>query len=99
MTEMGRVRVGVLAPMKSELRSVVKAFALQPGSVNGVPVHTGSVGNADVDVQAKDEKRAGNHLKLFDEQRIMRIVVNLLLFPLRDRVRGGGDDLQPFFAS
>jgi len=42
------VRVGVLAPMKSELRSVVKAFALQPGSVNGVPVHTGSVGNADV---------------------------------------------------
>ena len=42
------MRVGVLAPMKSELRSVVKAFALQPGSVNGVPVHTGSVGNADV---------------------------------------------------
>jgi len=48
MAETGRVRVGVLAPMKSELRSVVKAFALQPGSVNGVPVHTGSVGNADV---------------------------------------------------
>jgi adenosylhomocysteine nucleosidase len=34
--------------MKSELRSVVKAFALEPGSINGVAVHTGSVGNADV---------------------------------------------------
>jgi adenosylhomocysteine nucleosidase len=43
-----RVRVGVLAPMKSELRSVVKAFALQPSTLNGVPVHTGTVGNADV---------------------------------------------------
>jgi adenosylhomocysteine nucleosidase len=43
-----RVRVGVLAPMKSELRSVVKAFALQPGTLNGVPVHTGTVGKADV---------------------------------------------------
>jgi len=42
------LRVGVLAPMKSELRSVVKAFALDPGSINGVVVHTGSVGNADV---------------------------------------------------
>lgn len=34
--------------MKSELHSVVKAFALEPGSINGVAVHTGSVGNADV---------------------------------------------------
>jgi len=34
--------------MKSELRSVVKAFALEPGSINGVVVHTGSVGKADV---------------------------------------------------
>jgi adenosylhomocysteine nucleosidase len=48
MAGAGRVRVGVLAPMKSELRSVVKAFALQPGTVNGVKVHTGAVGNADV---------------------------------------------------
>lgn len=43
-----RVRVGVLAPMKSELRPVVKAFALRPAQINGVAVHTGSVGNADV---------------------------------------------------
>jgi adenosylhomocysteine nucleosidase len=48
MAETDRVRVGVLAPMKSELRSVVKAFALKPGSRNGVSVHTGTVGNADV---------------------------------------------------
>src|SRR5690348_864394 len=43
-----RVRVGVLAPMKSELRSVVKAFALRPGTLDGVKVHIGTVGNADV---------------------------------------------------
>jgi adenosylhomocysteine nucleosidase len=43
-----RVRVGVLAPMKSELRPVVKAFALKATQINGVAVHTGSVGNADV---------------------------------------------------
>jgi nucleoside phosphorylase len=43
-----RVRVGVLAPMKVELRSVVKAFSLQPAQINGVKVHTGVVGNADV---------------------------------------------------
>jgi adenosylhomocysteine nucleosidase len=43
-----RVRVGVLAPMKSELRSVVKAFALKPAQLNGVAVQTGTVGNADI---------------------------------------------------
>ena len=43
-----RVRVGVLAPMKSELRPVVKAFSLQPAEINGVTVHTGVVGNAEV---------------------------------------------------
>jgi adenosylhomocysteine nucleosidase len=34
--------------MKSELRPVVKAFALKPERVDGVDVHTGTVGNADV---------------------------------------------------
>jgi adenosylhomocysteine nucleosidase len=34
--------------MKSELRPVVKAFGLQPSTINGVAVHTGVVGNADV---------------------------------------------------
>src|SRR4029077_3972227 len=48
MAGSNRVRVGVLAPMKSELRAVVKAFALEPGSINGVSVQTGTVGNADV---------------------------------------------------
>ena len=48
MARTDRVRVGVLAPMKSELRPVVKAFALQRGEINGVAVHTGSVGNADI---------------------------------------------------
>ena len=43
-----RVRVGVLAPMKSELRPVVKAFGLRPAVVGGADVHTGAVGNADV---------------------------------------------------
>ncbi len=43
-----RVRVGVLAPMKSELRSVVKTFGLRAETIGGVAVHTGSVGNADV---------------------------------------------------
>ena len=43
-----RVRVGVLAPMKSELRPVVKAFGLKPAQIDGVAVHTGTVGNADV---------------------------------------------------
>ena len=43
-----RVRVGVLAPMKSELRPVVRAFSLKPSQLNGVAVHTGVVGNADV---------------------------------------------------
>jgi adenosylhomocysteine nucleosidase len=43
-----RVRVGVLAPMKSELRPVVKAFGLRPADVGGVAVHTGSVGRADI---------------------------------------------------
>ena len=43
-----RVRVGVLAPMKSELRPVVRAFGLQPAQMGGVAVHTGRVGNADV---------------------------------------------------
>jgi len=43
-----RVRVGVLAPMKSELRPVVRAFALKPAEINGVAVHTGIVGNAEV---------------------------------------------------
>ena len=43
-----RIRVGVLAPMKSELRPVVKAFALEPERIDGVDVHTGRVGNADV---------------------------------------------------
>jgi adenosylhomocysteine nucleosidase len=47
-TGSGRVRVGVLAPMKSELRPVVKAFALKPAQLNGVAVHAGRVGNADV---------------------------------------------------
>jgi adenosylhomocysteine nucleosidase len=48
MAEGDRVRVGVLAPMKSELRPVVKAFGLRPATVGGVSAHTGSVGNADV---------------------------------------------------
>jgi len=48
MATNNRVRVGVLAPMKSELRPVVKAFALQPAQINGVAVHTGVVGNAEI---------------------------------------------------
>jgi adenosylhomocysteine nucleosidase len=48
MATSNRVRVGVLAPMKSELRPVVKAFSLQPAQINGVAVHTGVVGNADI---------------------------------------------------
>jgi adenosylhomocysteine nucleosidase len=48
MATNNRVRVGVLAPMKVELRSVVKAFSLQPAEINGVKVHTGVVGTADV---------------------------------------------------
>lgn len=48
MTTSGRVRVGVLAPMRSELRPVVRAFALQSAQINGVDVHTGVVGNAEV---------------------------------------------------
>ena len=48
MTTADRVRVGVLAPMKSELRPVVKAFGLEPARIGGVSVYTGSVGNADV---------------------------------------------------
>jgi adenosylhomocysteine nucleosidase len=43
-----RVRVGVLAPMKSELRPVVRAFGLQPAQIGGVSVHRGTIGNADV---------------------------------------------------
>jgi len=43
-----RVRVGVLAPMKSELRPVVRAFALEAAQINGVAVHSGAVGNADI---------------------------------------------------
>src|SRR6476620_6620648 len=43
-----RVRVGVLAPIKIELRSVVEAFSLQPAQINGVAVHTGVVGNAEI---------------------------------------------------
>ena len=42
------MRVGVLAPMKSELRPVVKAFGLKPAEIGGVSVHRGTVGNADV---------------------------------------------------
>jgi adenosylhomocysteine nucleosidase len=48
MATANRVRVGVLAPMKSELRPVVRAFSLQPSQLNGVTVHTGVVGNAEV---------------------------------------------------
>ena len=48
MTTGNRVRVGVLAPMKIELRAVVKAFSLQPAQINGVAVHKGVVGNADI---------------------------------------------------
>lgn len=43
-----RIRVGVLAPMKSELRPVVRAFSLQPSQFEGAAVHTGIVGNAEV---------------------------------------------------
>ena len=43
-----RVRVGVLAPMKSELRPVVRAFGLKPAVISGVAVHSGAVGNADI---------------------------------------------------
>lgn len=38
----------MLAPMKLELRSVVKAFSLQPAQINGVAVHTGVVCDAEV---------------------------------------------------
>jgi len=48
MTTGNRVRVGVLAPMKIELRAVVKAFSLQPAQINGVAVHKGVVGNAEI---------------------------------------------------
>src|ERR1700722_16317634 len=48
MTGTNRVRVGVLAPMKSELRPVVRAFGLKQAQLGGVSVHTGSVGNADI---------------------------------------------------
>lgn len=48
MATNNRVRVGVLAPMKIELRAVVKAFSLQPAQINGVAVHTGAVGNAEI---------------------------------------------------
>jgi adenosylhomocysteine nucleosidase len=43
-----RVRVGVLAPMKSELSAVVRAFSLQPSQFAGTSVHSGIVGNAEV---------------------------------------------------
>jgi adenosylhomocysteine nucleosidase len=43
-----RIRVGVLAPMKSELRPVARAFALRPAQIDGIDVHTGVVGNAEV---------------------------------------------------
>src|SRR5205807_9317840 len=58
-----------------------------------------AVCDPDMNVQPEDEERAGDHLKLFDEERVMRVVVNLLLFPERDWMRRGGDDLQTFFAS
>ncbi len=48
MAPSNHVRVGVLAPMKSELRAVVKAFALQPTQINGVQVHSGVIGNAEI---------------------------------------------------
>ena len=48
MTATNRIRVGVLAPMKSELRSVVRAFGLKPAQFGGVTVHSGIVGNAEV---------------------------------------------------
>ena len=48
MATSNHIRVGVLAPMKSELRPVVRAFALQPSQLEGVVVHTGIVGNAEV---------------------------------------------------
>ena len=48
MASSDRVRVGVLAPMKSELRPVVRAFGLQPAVISGVAVHSGAVGNADI---------------------------------------------------
>jgi nucleoside phosphorylase len=34
--------------MKSELRPVVRAFGLKPAQIDGVSVHTGTVGNAEV---------------------------------------------------
>jgi adenosylhomocysteine nucleosidase len=34
--------------MNSELRPVVKAFSLQPSEINGVAVHTGRVGDAEI---------------------------------------------------
>ena len=43
-----RVQVGVLAPMKSELRPVVKAFGLRAERRGGFDVYAGVVGNADV---------------------------------------------------
>jgi adenosylhomocysteine nucleosidase len=48
MTDSQRKRVGVLAPMKSELRPVVKAFGLTSSEIDGVAVHVGAVGNADI---------------------------------------------------
>ncbi len=43
-----RIRIGVLAPMRSELRPVVKAFALERSELGGTRVHTGVVGNAEI---------------------------------------------------
>jgi adenosylhomocysteine nucleosidase len=48
MTTNIRVRVGVLAPMKSELRAVVKALSLRPAHLHGVDAHTGVVGNSEI---------------------------------------------------
>ena len=48
MTATNRIRVGVLAPMKSELRPVVRAFGLKPAQFGGVTVQSGIVGNAEV---------------------------------------------------
>ena len=57
-----------------------------------------AVGDADVDVQPEDEQGARDHLQLLDEERVVRVVGNLLLAPVGDRVGRGGDDGEPLLA-
>src|SRR3989442_345036 len=57
-----------------------------------------AIRNADVDVQAEDQKRARDRLQFLNQQLVSFVIEDFLVLPTRNWMRRGGDNYQSALA-